>query len=432
MYRINEHRSSFGNYILFFLNLYSCLDLLLSRIIWLMSTLIRNNSTDHVATRKRLNYVIERLRKLQAEQESSKEEMTRHLERRTCQAIDTLIDHLQTPQVVEMFCKWNSDELPAVEKSWEVTEAALVKLLQGRLQMLIEEWEEEQQSFAEARKSVIKEFLEKYNYLEKELRNVEVNVSQMQVDVEEKTASESAEDQDFSSSYDSSLSLEEKIAYGVMIPFMFPVALAGAALAVPVALLVFLPVVGVQSIANTIKEEKKRWAYKKDRAEYVRIMSQKFLEKAATYEALEPLVEGQLELAVNTLNDLQARIPMLVEADAKLCQQLIEDAESKKNTEACYKPCRDKCKRLRGELALFGSLEIRSIRLAWNDLSWDVSEDVFLKLPMEPGLYQGRISKGRYSSSGQVTFKVYGEPLTSRNITECLADEAILRYNLNN
>ena len=299
-----------------------------------MSTLIRNNSTDHVATRNRLNDVIERLRKLQAEHESSKEEMKRHLERRNCQAIDTLIDHLQTPQVVEMFCKWNSDELPAVEKSWEVTEAALVKLLQGRLQMLIEEWEEEQQSFAEARKSVIKEFLEKYNYLEKELRNVEVNVSQMQVDVEEKTASESAEDQDFSSIHDSSLSLEEKIARGIMIPFMFPVALVGAALAVPVALLVFLPVVGVQSIANTIKEEKKRWAYKKDRAEYVRIMSQKFLEKAATYEALEPLVEGQLELAVNTLNDLQARIPMLVEADVKLCQQLLEESQSKKDTVA--------------------------------------------------------------------------------------------------
>ena len=397
-----------------------------------MSTSIRNNSTNHVATRNRLNAVIERLKKLQAEQESSKEEMTRHLERRTFQAIDTLIDHLQTRQVVEMFCKWNSDELPAVEKSWEVTEAALVKLLQGRLQILIEEWEEEQQSFAEARKSVIKEFLEKYNYLEKELRNVEVNVSQMQVDVEEKTASESAEDQDFSSIHDSSLSLEEKIVYGMMFPFMFPVALVGAALAVPVALLVFLPFVGVQSISNTIKEEKKRRAYKKDRAEYVRIMSQKFLEEAATYEVLEPLVEGQLELAVNTLNDLQARIPMLVEADVKLCQQLIEDAQSKKDTEACYKPCRDKCKRLRGELALFGSLEIRSIRLAWNDLSWDVSEDVFLKRPMEPGLYQGRISKGRYSSSGQVTCKVYREPLNSCNITECLADEAILRYNLTN
>ena len=393
-----------------------------------MSTLIINISTDHVAARDRLNAVVERLGKLQAEQESSKEEMTQYLNKRIRQAISALIDHLQTPQVVEMFCKWNSDELPAVEKSWEVTEAALVKLLQGRLQILIEEWEEEQQSFAEARKSLIKEFLEKYNYLERELRNVEVNITQIEVHVEEKTASESVEDRVFNTFFNSSLPFEIKLFHGIVLPFMLPAVLVGVALAVPATLLL-LPIVGVQSIASTFKDAKKKSTYNKDRAEYVRIMSQKFLARAATYEALKPLVEGQLELAVNILNDLQARIPMLVEADVKLCQQLIEDAESKKDTEACYKPCRDKCKRLRGELALFGSLEIRSMRLAWDDLSWNVSEDVYLKRSMEPGLYQGRISKGRYSSSGQATFKVYRELLTSSNIIECLADEANLRYN---
>ena len=96
-----------------------------------MSTLISHISTDHVAARDRLNAVIERLGKLQAEQESSKKEMTQCLKARIRQAMSTLIDHLKTPQVVEMFCKWNSDELPAVENSWEVTEAVLVKLLQG-------------------------------------------------------------------------------------------------------------------------------------------------------------------------------------------------------------------------------------------------------------------------------------------------------------
>ena len=392
-----------------------------------MSTLISHISTDHVAARDRLNALRERLGKLQAEQESSKKEMTQCLKARIRQAMSTLIDHLKTPQVVEMFCKWNSDELPAVENSWEVTEAFLVKLLQGRLQMLIEEWEEEQQRFTEARKSVIKEFLEKYNYLEEELRNVEVNIIQVQVDVEEKKASESVEDQVFKSSDNFSLLFEDKLFLGIMIPFMLPAALVGVALSVPVTLLC-LPILGAESLADNIKEAKKKSAYNKDRAEYVRIMSQKFLAKAATFEALKPLVKVQLELAGNTLIDLQARIPMLVEADVKLCQQLLKEAQSKKDTETRYKPCRDRCKRLRGELALFGSLEIRSMRLAWDDLSWHVSEDVYLKRPMEPGLYPGCISKGRYSSSGQVAFKVYRELLTSSNITECLADEANLRY----
>ena len=298
-----------------------------------MSTLIINISTDHVAARDRLNAVVERLGKLQAEQESSKEEMTQYLNKRIHQAISALIDHLQTPQVVEMFCKWNSDELPAVEKSWEVTEAALVKLLRGRLQILIEEWEEDQQRFAEARKSLIKEFLEKCNYLERELRNVEVNITQIQVHVEEKTASESVEDRVFNTFYNSSLPFEIKLFHGIVLPFMLPAVLVGVALVVPATLLL-LPIVGVQSIASTFKDAKKKSTYNKDRAEYVRIMSQKFLARAATYEALKPLVEGQLELAVNTLNDLQARIPMLVEADVNLCQKLLEESQSKKDTVA--------------------------------------------------------------------------------------------------
>ena len=78
--------------------------------------------------------------------------------------------------------------------------------------------------------------------------------------------------------------------------------------------LLVLPVAGAKSIADNIKDAKKKSAYNKNRSEYVRIMSQKILAKAAAFEAL------------NTLNDLQARIPMLVEADVRLCQQLIEEA----------------------------------------------------------------------------------------------------------
>lgn len=105
----------------------------------------------------------------------------------------------------------------------------------------------------------------------------------------------------------------------------------------------------------------------------------------------------------------------------------MEESQSKKDTEAIYKPRKEKCERLRGDLGLFGSLEIRSMHITWDDLHWDVSEDVYLKHSMDPGIYQGRIRKGRYASSRQVTFKVYKELLTSSNVTECLGDEATMR-----
>ena len=393
----------------------------------MMKLFIDNVNSDHEAATQRLTHVIERLRKLQAEQESSKEELGRHLRQEIDQAIGVLIDHLKSPEVIESFCRWNSHELPDVEGSWEVTESAIMKLIQNRLQTRIEEWEGKHQLFARARKSVVTFFLSKYNYLENELRGVEVDVSKATATPESTTENESTEEQFLNNISNFSNPLESKIALGIMIPFLIPATLVGIALAVPVTLLI-LPVAGIKSIVDHVQDTKKKRKYKKDRSEFVNKLSQKYLEKVATPRSLKPLVEDQLMQAVNCLAELEAKIPMLVEADMKLCQQLIDESRSKKDIEAQYRPRKDKCERLRGELAYFGSLEIRGMAIAWESLEWEVSEKVDLNHSLPPGIYQGRISKGRYASSRQVTLKVYKEVLTSSNAIKCLEDEATMRY----
>ena len=380
----------------------------------MMKLFIDNVNSDHEAAAQRLTHVIERLRKLQAEQESSKEELRKHLDQETDKAIKVLIDHLKSTEVIESFCRWNSDELPDVEGSWEVTNSAIMKLIQNRLQTLIEEWEGERQHFASARKSVVTFFLSKYNYLENELRGVEVDKI---------TATPETTTENFS------IPLESKIALGIMMPFLIPATLVGVALAVPVTLLL-LPVVGIKSIVDHVQDAKKIRKYKNDRSEFVSEMSQKYLDKVATHESLRPLVEDQIMQAVSCLTELEAKIPMLAEADIKLCQQLIDESRSKKSTEAEYRPRKDKCERLRGELAFFGSLEIRGMAIAWDNLEWEVSENVDLNHSLPPGIYLGRISKGRYASSRQVTLKVYKELLTNNNAIKCLEVEATMRYAL--
>ena len=391
----------------------------------MMKLFIDNVNSDHEAATQRLTHVIERLRKLQAEQESSKEELRKHLGQETNQAIKVLIDHLKSPEVMESFCRWNSDELPGVEGSWEVTESAIMKLVQNRLQTLIEEWEGEHQHFASARKSVVTFFLSKYNYLENELRGVEVNVSKITATPE--TTTENIEEQFLNNISNFSMPLESKIALGIMMPFLFPAALVGVALAVPVTLFL-LPVAGIKSIVDHVQDTKMIRKYKNDRSEFVTKRSRKHLEKVATHESLRPLVEDQLLQAVSCLTELEAKIPMLIEADMKLCQQLIDESRSKKNAEAEYRPRKDKCERLRGELASFGSLEIRGMAIAWDNLEWEVSENVDLNHSLPPGVYLGRISKGRYASSRQVTLKVYKELLTNNNAIKCLEVEATMRY----
>ena len=393
----------------------------------MLESFINNVYSDHLAATQKFNDVLERLGKLQEEQESSKEELRTHLNEKTDGAIQVLIDYLQSPDTTERFCKWNSDELPDVEGSWEVTESTIVKLIQNRLQKLIEEWEEENQHFAEARKSVVTLFLRKYSYLENELGNLEVDVSQIQVTTRTLTSkTETVEEHFFNKISDFSLSIENKILLGITVPFLVPALLFGAALTVPVTLL-GLPVIGIHFLAGRFQEGRKKSSYKEDRSEFVRKVSQKYLEKVATHEALLPVVEDQLKEAMFCLNELQAKVPMLLKADAKLCQQLMDESQSKKDTEAKYRPLKEKCERLRGELGLYGALEIRGMSIAWNDLDWDVSEDVYLEHTLPPGIYQGRISKGGYASCRQVSLKVYKDLLTSSNVIQCLADEAVMR-----
>ena len=410
----------------FFL-LYSWLDQLLLRIIWMMKLFIDNVNSDHEAATQRLTHVIGRLRKLRAEQEWSKEELRERVNGETDRAIEALITYLKSPQVIESFCRWNSGDLPDVEGSWEVTESAIMKLIQNRLQTLIEEWEGERQNFAEARKSVVTFFLRKYSYLENELRDVEIHVSKIGATPGTTTRSESIEEQPRENISNFSMPLKSKIALGIMMPILIPATLVGVALAVPVTLLV-LPVVGIKSIADQIQEAKKKSKYNKDRSEFVQKISQKYLEKVATEEALRSLVEDQIMQALSCVTELEAKIPMLIEADMELCPQLIDQSQDKKGTEANYRPRKEKCERLREELTLFGSFEIRGMAIAWDDLEWEVSEKVDLNHSLPPGIYQGRIAKGRYASSGEVTLKVYKELLTSSNATTCLEAEETMRY----
>ena len=351
------------------------------------------------SVKQRLKSVTERLRKLQAEQESSKKELREHLGTKFREALSDLIAHLRSSEVIDSFRRWDTEELPECEEPWEIIEAAIMKLVQRRLQTVFEEWEGDNQKFEDARRSVVSFFLRKYNYLENELRGLEVNLSQGQV--ESKGGNEIS---------------------GIMALFFLPIAVT---LTLPLTLLV-LPVAGLAAIADAVSKSNQKSAYRKKPTEFVQKVAQKYLQEVSTYGALNPLVEDQVKQTLACLTDLEMKIPMLIEADVQLCQQLMSEQQSNMDAEATYKPLKEECDRLRGELGLFGALEIRSIQISWEDLEWDVSDEVFLQSVLPPGIYQGRISKGRYAPR-EINLKVYKELLTKSNVAECLTDEATMR-----
>ena len=364
---------------------------------------------------------MDRLQKLQTEQESVVSELRDHLKTQVIDVVGELISYLKRQDVVEMFSTWDEDKLPENGGSWEVIEAGITKLIQTRLQTVIQEWEEEQQKFAEACRSVVALFFRKYSYLGKELEEIEVKVSQGQAPPRERE--EAVEDQVLKFC-DKEMTLEEKILLGVMIPLLMPSGLLVTAVLIPATLLT-PPVMGLKAIFENIQSHHRKTKYLKNRREFVHAQSLKYLQKVSTKEALQPLIQQQVMQVTSCLDYIERRIPMLIEADMHLCRQLFEE-ENRKDVEGTYKPQKQDCERLRSHLALVEALEIRTLDIAWCDLDWDVSEDDSLQKALSPGIYSGRITKNG-DPSRPVNLIVYKELLTTSNVSECLETERALR-----
>lgn len=384
-----------------------------------MTSFLENANTDRKATKQKLESVVKRLRKLQVEQESLKEDLRKQFETKLEGAINELISHLKLPEVVNMFCTWHEDDLPGRKDPWKIIENGLITLMRNRLVDVIKEWEEEKEKFSEARSSMVSYFLRKYNYLEGELRVLEIEVMQDLAE-EEEGGSIGNRLIDLSNI---SLTNKEKFA---LVPFALPLAAVAVLLAIPVMVLVS-PVVGFGAMKEKAIDSLAQWKYKINRAEYAKTLSLQYLQRFYTREELQPLVKDQLDQALSCLRDIERRIPMLIDADVQLCQRLMKEEQSKQDVETQYKPKKEKCECVRGQLGLFGALEIRSMQISWCDLQWNVSEDNFLQQNILPvGTYQGRISSRRYPSR-PVNLRVYQDLLTKDNITECLAAEKVRR-----
>lgn len=376
-----------------------------------MTSFLENANTDRKAAKQKLEYVVKRLRKLQVEQESLMEDLRKQFETKLEGAINELISHLKHPEVVNMFCTWNEDDLPGGEETWQVTENGLERLIRNRLEDVIKEWEEEKEKFSETRSSMVSDFLRKYSYLEEELRGLEIEVIQDPVEGEEG-----------GSIGNRSWTPGDIFATAVLTPLVA----VSVVLAIP-PIVVFSPFLGLMVITDKANETLIRWKYIKNRAEYAKNLSLGYLKYFSTREALLPFVKDQLDQALLCLRDMERRIPMILEADVQLCQRLMKEEQSKQDVETQYKPKKEKCECLRGQLGLFGVLEIQSMQISWCDLQWNVSEDNFVQQNILPvGTYQGRISSGRYPSR-PVNLRVYQDLLTKNNITECLEAEKFRR-----
>ena len=204
---------------------------------------------------------------------------------------------------------------------------------------------------------------------------------------------------------------------GVTSPIWIPLSL--------VALVVGGPVVGIRALREKLQDRKKLNTYKQDKCAFMTKESAEYLNAANDQFVLRKFVTEQLREAQLCLQRIKARIPELIQADRKLCQQLIHQTRGKKQLLDLYQPLLEIASRLRGNLAVFGFKEVFGEDISRKKLDWQEDESHCLGRGAFAVVYKGTMT--RNGSNQPVALKVYSEALHATNACEILAEVEILR-----
>ena len=367
---------------------------------------IRNSSEDRKDVIERMMFITNRLQSIERQQGTVSKELQSYLENKTDHAVRELSRYLKSPEVIQQFSSWTLDDVPNTEQSWELTKNYIQKALMRRLQEKIEEWEEKNHIFSDARASLIRYFQERFSYVEGQLRMLEGSV--LAGDAVGSGSDPLASD-DFS--------VAEKVIIGVTSPIWVPVSLV-----VPVG---NVPVVGARSVKEKLENWNKIRQYNKDKCAFMAEASQEYLNKIAEEQHLKSFVMEQLKEAQVCLRQVLDRIPQLIEESKMLCQKLRDKNRSKKELKDFYKLLHEKSLQIRGEMALFGIKEVRTVDISCDDLEWQ--DDAPLGRGAFATVYRGKLKIRGEDKPVDVAVKVWNEELTRSTASSFLSEAEILR-----
>ena len=352
-----------------------------------------------------MRVILTRLKSIENEQDEVIMDLHEHLNNSVDSAVEELSTYLSSEEVQARFTKWTLDEVPKGECSWEVTKNKILDTKVSRLREFIEQWEKENEVFANARESLVQHFKQRYNLVEEQLRNLQSAVTADYFDDQNECDS------------DVSFSMAEKVIIGVTSPIWFPLGL--------VALVVGTPVVGFMAIKSNVEDNRKLKFYEEDRCNFMSQDSADFLNIIITQRLFKRFVNVQMEEANLCLKQIEARIPELIQADKTLYEQLVDETYLQGQLKDLYRPIMIEGSYLRARLALFGVQEVNTIEINHDELEWKEDTPSRLRCGVFAAVYQGTIR--RHGVDHPVAVKVYNEELNAQNATEIIAEVDFLR-----
>ena len=392
------------NVVLFVGFSYRWLDYLLSRIIYQARAFVMNASRDRDKVFQKMGEIVKRLEAIEKQQSEVVAGLHQYLKARTNVALQKVTEYLSTEEVKSRFTSWTLDEVPRSEDSWEITRNQIGKVISRQLREFIEQWEEDNKEFANARTSLLKHFQTRYNFVEGQLRNLQNAITADDIVLDDEPP-------------ETDLSLTGKVIIGVTSPIWVPLGL--------VALVIGLPIYGIMAIKSKLEDRKKTKEYEEDRCAFMREISAVYLEDIREKKCLKPFVKDQMKEAKVCLQQIEARLPELIEADKMLCNQLRDETRSQQDITKRYQPIMDEGSHLRGRLAEFGFKEVGVTDISADNLNWKEDTSSRLGCGAFGAVYQGNMKRDKKSYT--VALKVYNEVLNYKNASLFMAEVQMLR-----
>jgi len=364
-----------------------------------------NTSRDRAEVAERMDSIICRLDQIEEKETEMMEELRNQLEALVKSAVHELSEYLKSDDVKARFTTWTFDEVPKEEGSWAVTNSNITKALENRLRDIIEHWEENRQVFSNARKSLVQHCQQRYNMVVGQLGNLHCAVTNDDLEVPETIPTKQG------------LTTAEKVVIGVPCLIWAPVSL--------VTLLIGVPVVGILDIVNRLKNRSSIKKYERNKCAFMAAESADYLDDATKESVLRVFVENQVNEAKLCLEQIEERIPELIEADKMLCKALGDVRLSQEEKSKLYQPILDEASDIRGHLAAFALNFIGATDISSEELDW--KEDVPSRLGrgVFATVYQGKLR--RQGEEKIVALKVCRQVLDAHSASSIMAEIEILR-----
>ena len=393
------------------------LDHLLKRIIIQAKVLMKNAVKDREEVKEKMEQVHLRLEAIKNDKDKVIEDLATDLDGCISKVVRQLTEYLSSDDVKSRFTSWKPDEVERTEmSSWGETKVQVTTLLSSRLQKFIRNWEEDNKVFANARESFLQ-------HIHQRLNTVAVQLDELQRDVTGFTWGPRREEVTLIRPWPWMLSAAAFFGSALLsINFglenrdrLFrPFSLAPSSF----DKLLSYSTYASSYLINSLK-------YNQDKIAFMESNSETYLSVASIKKLVTNFVKDEFRGPKHWLNEIEDRLPKLIEADEKLYGELETEERSQDALREVYKPIKDEGSTLRGQLAVLGIRKVCPVDFKSEELLWKEDESSRLGSGAFGAVYQGQMRGNEEVKT--VALKVYKEELAASNATAVMEEVEWLR-----